>query len=81
VWLVLAAWDPSSPFALLVVVGLDECSKRIDALCREVCVELEPVLSVPERGRVEPAHSFSAPFTNGYKEGVQMASTYGERII
>ena len=55
-----AAWDSSLPFAL-VGAGLDQCTKRIEALRPEAGVELKPVLSVPERGRVEPAHPFSAP--------------------
>ena len=38
-----------------------ECAKRIEALRPEARVELEPVLGVPERGRAEPAHPFSAP--------------------
>ena len=42
-------------------VSLYQSTNRIQALRREARVELEPALSVPERGRVEPAHPFRAP--------------------
>lgn len=73
------ASGPSSPFALLAGAGLDQGAKRIEAIRPEARVELEPVLGVPERGRIEPIDAFPAPRFAGDEAGAfEYAEVFGD---